>query len=185
MQHESEPQFHPETDSPAFQRLRDRKRARRRRILRVVLITVLCAALLTGAAFYVDRRIFRPYLNEPIPSQPQQDAAPSPQPETEPETPSEPQTQPDPIPEPEPEPAEEPEPEQPTGPALAQSTDATQTCAKSSADGRSLCHWQGHQPAAGKGSGGRSRGVFTGEFSCPRRLFPAQYAPDARFLSGL
>ena len=99
MQHESEPQFHPETDSPAFQRLRDRKRARRRRILRVVLITVLCAALLTGAAFYVDRRIFRPYLNEPIPSQPQQDAAPSPQPETEPETPSEPQTQPDPIPE--------------------------------------------------------------------------------------
>ena len=127
MQHESEPQFHPETDSPAFQRLRDRKRARRRRILRVVLITVLCAALLTGAAFYVDRRIFRPYLNEPIPSQPQQDAAPSPQPETEPETPSEPQTQPDPIPEPEPEPAEEPEPEQPTGPALAQSTDATQT----------------------------------------------------------
>ena len=127
MQHESEPQFHPETDSPAFQRLRDRKRARRRRILRVVLITVLCDALLKGAAFYGARRIFRPYLNEPIPSQPQQDAAPSPQPETEPETPSEPQPQPDPIPEPEPEPAEEPEPEQPTGPTLAQSTDATQT----------------------------------------------------------
>ena len=129
MQHESEPQFHPETGSPAFQRLRDRKRARKRRILRVVLIAVLCAALLTGAALYANRRIFQPYLNEPIPSQPQEDAAPSQQPETEPELPSEPQTQPDPIPEPEPEPepVEEPEPEQPTAPALAQSTDATQT----------------------------------------------------------
>lgn len=129
MQHESEPQFHPETGSPAFQRLRDRKRARKRRILRVVLIAVLCAALLTGAALYANHRIFQPYLNEPIPSQPQEDAAPSQQPETEPELPSEPQTQPDPIPEPEPEPepVEEPEPEQPTAPALAQSTDATQT----------------------------------------------------------
>ena len=127
MQHESEPQFHPETDSPAFQRLRDRKRARKRRILRVVLIAVLCAALLTGAALYANHRIFQPYLNEPIVSQTPEDTSPSQQPEPEPEAPSEPQTQPDPIPEPEPEPAEEPEPEQPTGPALAQSTDATQT----------------------------------------------------------
>ena len=125
MQHESEPQFHPETDSPAFQRLRDRKRARKRRILRVVLIAVLCAALLTGAALYANHRIFQPYLNEPIVSQTPEDTSPSQQPEPEPEAPSEPQTQPDPIPEPEPEPVEEPEPEQPA-PALAQSTDATQ-----------------------------------------------------------
>ena len=125
MQQGSEPQFHPETASPAFQRLRNRKRARKRRILRVVLIAVLCAALLTGAALYANHRIFQPYLNEPIASQPRADAAPSQQPEAEPETPSEPEPQPDPIPEPEPEPVEEPEPEQPA-PALAQSTDATQ-----------------------------------------------------------
>ena len=125
MQHESEPQFHPETDSPAFQRLRDRKRARKRRILRVVLIAVLCAALLTGAALYANHRIFQPYLNEPIVSQTPEDTSPSQQPEPEPEAPAEPQTQPEPVPEPEPEPVEEPEPEQPA-PALAQSTDATQ-----------------------------------------------------------
>lgn len=128
MQHGSEPQFHPETDSPAFQRLRDRKRARKRRILRVVLIAVLCAALLTGAALYANRRIFQPYLNEPIASQPQEDPAPSQPSEAEPETPAEPEPQPEPAPEPEPaeEPVTEPEPEQPSAPALAQSTDATQ-----------------------------------------------------------
>ena len=127
MQHESEPQFHPETDSPAFQRLRDRKRARKRRILRVVLIAVLCAALLTGAALYANRRIFQPYLNEPIASQTPEDTSPSQQPEAEPEAPSEPEPQPEPAPEPEPaeEPVTEPEPEQPSALALAQSTDAT------------------------------------------------------------
>ena len=128
MQHESEPQFHPETDSPAFQRLRDRKRARKRRILRVVLIAVLCAALLTGAALYANHRIFQPYLNEPIVSQTPEDTSPSQQPEPEPEAPAEPEPQPEPVPEPEPaeEPVTEPEPEQPSALALAQSTDATQ-----------------------------------------------------------
>ncbi len=129
MQHESEPQFHPETASPAFQRLRDRKRARKRRILRVVLIAVLCAALLTGAALYANHRIFQPYLNEPIASQTPEDTSPSQQPEPEPEAPAEPEPQPEPVPEPEPaeEPVTEPEPEQPSALALAQSTDATQT----------------------------------------------------------
>ena len=37
-------------------------------------------------------------------------------------------------------------------------------------------------PARGEGRGGRSCRVFTGEFSRPHRLFPAQRAPDARFL---
>ena len=127
MQHESEPQFHPDTDSPAFRRLRDRKRARKRRIMRVALITVLCAALLAGAALYANHRIFQPYLNEPIAAPTQEDTSPSQPPEAEQETPSDPEPQPEPAPEPVEEPPTELEPEQPSALTLAQSTDATKT----------------------------------------------------------
>lgn len=64
-------------NAPAFDRLRDRRRAKRRRVLRVVLTLLVCAALLGGAAYYAhpairkalsrhtgheqrDRRPFRP-----------------------------------------------------------------------------------------------------------------------------
>ena len=48
MNHEPESGFSPE-DAPAFRRLRDRLLARRRRVLRIVLLVTLSAALLAGA----------------------------------------------------------------------------------------------------------------------------------------
>ena len=37
------------------------------------------------------------------------------------------------------------------------------SCTESSADGRNLCHRQGHQPAPGEGRGGRSRRILAGK----------------------
>ena len=109
MNHEPESGFSPE-DAPAFRRLRDRRLARRRRVLRIVLLVTLSAALLAGAAFYAHRQLVKPYLDTPITAS-----------ETA-ETPAEPQTPAEPEPTPEPEP--EPEPEAPAL-TLAQSTEAT------------------------------------------------------------
>ena len=106
--------------SPAFERLRDRRRARRTRAIRTALIVLLCAGMLAGAA------VVQPYLNTPItadtPAQPEPDPEPEPAPEPEPE----PAPEPDPEPDPELEPEPEPEPEQPPL-TLAQSSDATKT----------------------------------------------------------
>ena len=120
MNHESQQQFDPE-NAPAFERLRDRRRAKRRRMLRVALTLLVCAALLGGAVYYAHRQIVKPYLDTPVtsgetdtPSEPE--AAVPEEPVQEPE--------PEPLPEPEPEPA--PEPEQP-GLALAQATEQTKT----------------------------------------------------------
>ena len=130
MNHESQPQFDPE-NAPAFDRLRDRRRAKRRRVLRVVLTLFVCAALLGGAAYYAHRQFVKPYLDTPVtsgetdtpsapevpvPDEPGQDPAPEPLPEPDPE----------PEPEPEPAPEPEPEPEQP-GLTLAQASEATKT----------------------------------------------------------
>ncbi len=119
MNHEPEADFSP-GDAPAFQRLRDRRLARRRRVLRIVLLVTLSAALLAGAAFYAHRQLIKPYLDTPI-TAPETAETPA-----EPQTPAEPEPTPEPEPEPEPEPAPEPEPE-PEAPALtlAQSTEAT------------------------------------------------------------
>lgn len=119
MNHEPESGFSPE-DAPAFRRLRDRRLARRRRVLRIVLLVTLSAALLAGAAFYAHRQLVKPYLDTPI-TAPETAETPA-----EPQTPAEPEPTPEPEPEPEPEPAPEPEPE-PEAPALtlAQSTEAT------------------------------------------------------------
>ena len=119
MNHEPESGFSPE-DAPAFRRLRDRRLARRRRVLRIVLLVTLSAALLAGAAFYAHRQLVKPYLDTPI-TAPETAKTPA-----EPQTPAEPEPTPEPEPEPEPEPAPEPEPE-PEAPALtlAQSTEAT------------------------------------------------------------
>ena len=130
MNHEPQSNFEADQSSPAFDRLRDRKRARRSRIIRTVSILLLCAALLTGAALYTHKAVLQPYLNAPIPTpespastqtQPEQpsDASPAPTPEPDPEPTSEPA-----APEPEPEP--DPEPLQPAL-ALAQSTEETKT----------------------------------------------------------
>lgn len=124
MNHESQQQFDPE-NAPAFERLRDRRRAKRRRVLRVALTLLVCAALLGGAVYYAHRQIVKPYLDTPVtsgetdtPSEPE--AAVPEEPVQEPE--------PEPLPEPEPEPElePEPEPEQP-GLALAQATEQTKT----------------------------------------------------------
>ena len=122
MNHESQQQFDPE-NAPAFERLRDRRRAKRRRVLRVALTLLVCAALLGGAVYYAHRQIVKPYLDTPVtsgetdtPSEPEAAAPEEPVQEPEPEPP------PDPEPEPAPEP--EPEPEQP-GLALAQATEQT------------------------------------------------------------
>ena len=48
MNNDMQSQFDPE-NAPAFDRLRDRRRAKRRRVLRVVLTLLVCAALLGGA----------------------------------------------------------------------------------------------------------------------------------------
>lgn len=119
MNHEPESGFSPE-DAPAFRRLRDRRLARRRRVLRIVLLVTLSAALLAGAAFYAHRQLIKPYLDTPI-TAPETAETPA-----EPQTPAEPEPTPEPEPEPEPEPAPKPEPE-PEAPALtlAQSTEAT------------------------------------------------------------
>ena len=130
MNHEPQSNFEADQPSPAFDRLRDRKRARRSRIIRTVSILLLCAALLTGAALYAHKAVLQPYLNAPIPTpespastqtQPEQpsDASPAPTPEPDPEPTSEPA-------EPEPEPEPDPEPLQPAL-ALAQSTEETKT----------------------------------------------------------
>ena len=114
MNREPQSQFDPE-NAPAFDRLRDRRRAKRRRVLRVALTLFVCAALLGGAAYYAHRQIIKPYLDTPV-SAPEQQPLPEPDPAPEPE------------PAPESEPAPEPEPE-PGQSALteAQATDATKT----------------------------------------------------------
>ena len=118
MNHESQQQFDPE-NAPAFERLRDRRRAKRRRVLRVVLTLLVCAALLGGAVYYAHRQIVKPYLDTPVTSG--ETDTPS---ELEAAVPEEPVQEPEPEPLPEPEP--EPEPEQP-GLALAQATEQTKT----------------------------------------------------------
>ena len=124
MNHESQPQFDPE-NAPAFDRLRDRRRAKRRRVLRVALTLLVCAALLGGAAYYAHRQIVKPYLDTPVTSG--ETDTPS---EPEISAPEEPVQEPEPEPSPEPEPVPEPEPEpEPEQPALteAQATEATKT----------------------------------------------------------
>lgn len=118
--------------SPAFERLRDRRRARRTRAIRTALIVLLCAGMLAGAAVVLYRAVVQPYLSTPItadtPAQPAPDPEPAAEPAAEqgPELEPEPQPEPEPGPEPQPEPEPEPEPEQ-TAPALAQSSDTTKT----------------------------------------------------------
>ena len=99
MNHESQQQFDPE-NAPAFERLRDRRRAKRRRMLRVALTLLVCAALLGGAVYYAHRQIVKPYLDTPVTS-------------GETDTPSEPEAAvpEEPVQEPEPAPLPEPEPE--------------------------------------------------------------------------
>ena len=114
MNREPQSQFDPE-NAPAFDRLRDRRRAKRRRVLRVALTLFVCAALLGGAAYYAHRQIIKPYLDTPV-SAPEQQPLPEPDPAPEPE----------PVPEPEPAPEPEPEPGQ-SALTEAQATDATKT----------------------------------------------------------
>ena len=124
MNHESQQQFDPE-NAPAFERLRDRRRAKRRRMLRVALTLLVCAALLGGAVYYAHRQIVKPYLDTPVTSG--ETDAPSEPEVTVPETQvQEPAPEPSPEPEPEPEPDPEPEPEQPAL-TLAESSETTQT----------------------------------------------------------
>lgn len=120
MNHESQQQFDPE-NAPAFERLRDRRRAKRRRMLRVALTLLVCAALLGGAVYYAHRQIVKPYLDTPVTSG--ETDTPS---EPEAAVPEEPVQEPEPEPLPEPEPEPEPGPEQP-GLALAQATEQTKT----------------------------------------------------------
>ena len=117
---------HSQSDSenaPAFDRLRDRRRAKRRRVLRVVLTLLVCAALLGGAAYYAHRQIVKPYLDTPVTSG--RTDAPSEPEVTVSETPAQ-EPAPEPLPEPEPEPKPEPEPEQPAL-TLAQASEETRT----------------------------------------------------------
>ena len=60
MNHESQQQFDPE-NAPAFERLRDRRRAKRRRVLRVALTLLVCAALLGGAVYYAHRQLVKTF----------------------------------------------------------------------------------------------------------------------------
>ena len=115
MNHEPESGFSPE-DAPAFRRLRDRRLARRRRVLRIVLLVTLSAALLAGAAFYAHRQLVKPYLDTPVTS-------------GETDTPSEPEAAvpEEPVQEPEPEPLPEPEPEPEPALTLAQASENTRT----------------------------------------------------------
>ena len=124
MNHESQQQFDPE-NAPAFERLRDRRRAKRRRVLRVALTLLVCAALLGGAVYYAHRQIVKPYLDTPVTSG--ETDTPS---EPEAAVPEEPVQEPEPEPLPEPEPELEPEPEpEPEQPALtlAQASENTRT----------------------------------------------------------
>lgn len=117
---------HSQSDSenaPAFDRLRDRRRAKRRRVLRVVLTLLVCAALLGGAAYYAHWQIVKPYLDTPVTSG--RTDAPSEPEVTVSETPAQ-EPAPEPLPEPEPEPKPEPEPEQPAL-TLAQASEETKT----------------------------------------------------------
>ena len=124
MNNDMQSQFDPE-NAPAFDRLRDRRRAKRRRVLRVVLTLLVCAALLGGAAYYAHRQFVKPYLDTPVTSG--ETDAPSEPEVTVPETQvQEPAPEPSPEPEPEPEPDPEPEPEQPAL-TLAESSETTQT----------------------------------------------------------
>ena len=123
MNREPQSQFDPE-NAPAFDRLRDRRRAKRRRVLRVALTLFVCAALLGGAAYYAHRQIIKPYLDTPV-SAPDSDtsvSAPEQQPLPEPD----PAPEPEPAPAPEPAPEPEPEPGQ-SALTEAQATDATKT----------------------------------------------------------
>ena len=114
MNNDMQSQFDPE-NAPAFDRLRDRRRAKRRRVLRVALTLLVCAALLGGAVYYAHRQIVKPYLDTPVTS-------------GETDTPSEPEAAvpEEPVQEPEPEPLPEPEPEQPAL-TLAQASENTRT----------------------------------------------------------
>ena len=120
----NEPQSQSDSENaPAFDRLRDRRRAKRRRVLRVVLTLLVCAALLGGAAYYAHRQIVKPYLDTPVTSG--ETDTPSEPEVTVSETPAQ-EPAPEPLPEPEPEPKPEPEPEQPAL-TLAQASEETKT----------------------------------------------------------
>ena len=120
----NEPQSQSDSENaPAFDRLRDRRRAKRRRVLRVVLTLLVCAALLGGAAYYAHRQIVKPYLDTPVTSG--RTDAPSEPEVTVSETPAQ-EPAPEPLPEPEPEPKPESEPEQPAL-TLAQASEETKT----------------------------------------------------------
>ena len=124
MNHESQQQFDPE-NAPAFERLRDRRRAKRRRVLRVALTLFVCAALLGGAAYYAHRQIVKPYLDTPVTSG-ETDTPSEPEAAVPEEPVQEPEPEPLPEPEAEPEPEPEPEPEQPAL-TLAQASENTRT----------------------------------------------------------
>ena len=124
MNHESQQQFDPE-NAPAFERLRDRRRAKRRRVLRVVLTLLVCAALLGGAVYYAHRQIVKPYLDTPVTSG-ETDTPSEPEAAVPEEPVQEPEPEPLPEPEAEPEPEPEPEPEQPAL-TLAQASENTRT----------------------------------------------------------
>ena len=121
MNHESQQQFDPE-NAPAFERLRDR---RRRRVLRVALTLLVCAALLGGAVYYAHRQIVKPYLDTPVTSG-ETDTPSEPEAAVPEEPVQEPEPEPLPEPEAEPEPEPEPEPEQPAL-TLAQASENTRT----------------------------------------------------------
>ena len=123
MNREPQSQFDPE-NAPAVDRLRDRRRAKRRRVLRVALTLFVCAVLLGGAAYYAHRQIIKPYLDTPV-SAPDSDTAVS-APEQQPLPEPDPEPEPEPAQEPEPAPEPEPEPGQ-SALTEAQATDATKT----------------------------------------------------------
>ncbi len=124
------PEFDP--NSTAFSRLRDRRRAHRRRTVRIVLVLALCVGLLAAAALVLHGQLIAPYAKAPVTAapepQPEAEPLPEPEPEAEPEPlpEPEPEVEPEPLPEPEPEPELEPEPEQPPL-TLAQSGEQTRT----------------------------------------------------------
>ena len=124
MNNDMQSQFDPE-NAPAFDRLRDRRRAKRRRVLRVALTLLVCAALLGGAVYYAHRQIVKPYLDTPVTSG-ETDTPSEPEAAVPEEPVQEPEPEPLPEPEAEPEPEPEPEPEQPAL-TLAQASENTRT----------------------------------------------------------
>ena len=124
MNNDMQSQFDPE-NAPAFDRLRDRRRAKRRRVLRVALTLLVCAALLGGAVYYAHRQIVKPYLDTPVTSG-ETDTPSEPEAAVPEEPVQEPEPEPLPEPEPEPEPEPKPEPEQPAL-TLAQASENTRT----------------------------------------------------------